>query len=322
MFAVLIFIHEFGHMIAAKAMGVQVNEFAIGMGPALFKKQGKETLYSLRAIPIGGYCAMEGEEEASENPRAFINKVAWRKAVILVAGPFMNMLLALILMIFITYAMGAPTTTLGEVEQGSPALEAGLQAGDRLISVDGIAIEEWDDVSAAIGQAEEPFDVVVERDGETLTISCTTTEQEGRRIIGILPTREKSLALAFTEGPKATFSLTKEMYRVLKQLVTGEVSTENLSGPVGIVYMVNQSAKLGLLNFLYLVALISLNLGVINLLPFPALDGGRLLFVIIRKLTGKAITDRMEAMVNLAGMVCLLTFMLYITWQDILRFFF
>lgn len=320
MFAVLIFVHEFGHFIAAKACDVQVNQFALGMGPAIFKKKGKETEYSLRVFPIGGFCEMEGEMEDSEAPRAFNNKKAWQKAVIIAAGPIMNVLLALFIMIFLLWQMGVATTTIASVVEDSPAEAAGIKAGDTLISIDGASIDQWDDISGAVEDGGDELEIVLERDGEKMTVTCGTMESGGRSIIGITPEREKNIGQAFVDGPKATWQLTKEMYVIIKQLITGEISTENLSGPVGIVYMVNETAKTGLLNFIYLVALLSLNLAVVNLLPFPALDGGRLAFILIRKVTGKRITDEMEAKVNFVGLMLLFGLMIYVTWNDIVRF--
>jgi regulator of sigma E protease len=283
MFCILIFIHELGHFMAAKACDVKVNRFALGMGPAFFKRQKGETEYSLRILPIGGFCEMEGEDAESEEPRAFSNKKAWQKAVILVAGPAMNFLLALILMIILTYQMGVATTTLDVIIEGSPAQQAGLMQGDELVSVNGNAIEEWTDLTEYINASDtDTQTIVVRREGQEVTLTCETYEEGGRRMIGVQPAFEKDLAGAFVQGPKATWNLTRDMYGVLKQLFTGQVSTKELSGPVGIVYIVNQTVKTGLLNMIYLMALISLNLGIMNLLPFPALDGGRLVFVIIR----------------------------------------
>ena len=321
MFAVLIFVHELGHFLAAKACHVKVNRFALGMGPALFKRKRGETEYSLRAFPIGGFCEMEGEDEESGDERAFNNKKAWQKALILVAGPFMNVLLALLLMIVVLAVVGQPTTTIESTVKGSPAQAIGLTQGDVLLQVDGKEIVQWTDVSKAVEEAQGPtMEVVIQRDGEELILTCGTMEQEGRCILGVTPARAVDFKAALVAAPKATWDLTKQMYIMLKQLVTGQASMKEMTGPVGIVYMVNETAKTGAINLLYFMALISLNLGVINLLPFPALDGGRLLFVLIRKLTGKVITDEIEAKINFAGILLLFALMIYVTWQDIWRF--
>lgn len=323
MICILIFVHELGHFIAAKACGVKVNEFALGMGPAIIKKQKGETLYSLRAIPIGGFCAMEGEDEESEDERAFNNKPAWKKAVILVAGAGMNLVMAVVLMIVVTYSMGFPTLTVSQVSEGSPAATAGITAGDKITEVDGKVIDDWYAFTDEIEKSKEgkTLELTVERDGKELAFSTVPQKDEnGRYIIGVYSQYEKNALRSIVKGPEATWDMTKSMYSILKQLVTGDVSTKDLSGPVGIVYMVDKSVSEGFVTFLYFTAMMSLNLAVVNLLPFPALDGGRLIFVIIRKITGKAITDRMESIVHMVGMALLLLLMIYVTWNDILKF--
>jgi len=321
MFCVLIFIHELGHFIAAKSCGVKVNKFAIGMGPAIVKKQKGETEYSLRAFPIGGFCAMEGEDEDSSDEKAFNNKPAWKKAIIVCAGSAMNVILALVLMTIVVYSLGTATTTVGKLLPGTPAVKAGIQQGDKIVKVGDTDIKEWEDVSDALAaQKSDRIDIVVDRDGKKVSLTTGTTVKDGRRIMGISPTMKKSAAAAIANGPKATWQLTKSMYKVLKQLVTGQVSAKEMSGPVGIVYMVGKTSQQGLVYLLYLVALISLNLAVINMLPLPALDGGRLAFIIIRKITGRAITDKIEGRVHLAGMMLLFALMIYVTWNDIVKF--
>ncbi len=321
MFCVLIFIHEFGHFIAAKKNDVKVNQFAVGMGPVLWKKQKGETLYSIRALPIGGFCAMEGEDEDSSDPRAFNNKAGWRKAIIVCAGAFMNVLLAVILMIAVVFTLGTATTTVGAFVDGNHAEGAGMRAGDRIVRVQGQKIDQWEEVSGALQKVDgDSVSVTVERDGGEVDLQVPLMEQDGRKMIGISPKMERHLGSAIIEGPKLTWYMTTTMYSTLKQMVTGDVSSKDLSGPVGIVYMVGQSSKQGLVYFLYLVALISLNLGIINMLPLPALDGGRLLFIIIRGFTGKAITDQMEGRVHFIGLMLLFALMIYVTWNDIGRF--
>ena len=323
MVCILIFVHELGHFIAAKACGVKVNEFALGMGPAIFQRKKGDTTYSLRIIPMGGYCAMEGEDEESTDERAFNNKPALQKSIILVAGAAMNVVTAVILMIVVTFVSGVPTTTIGGIIEKSPAELSGLMPEDKIVRVDEMAVDKWDDFVNYV-DGKEKGDVIkvgIERDGKDKVIPVEIAAQEsGDKYIGINAQSEKYKAAAIIEGPKATWNMATDMLSILKQLVTGDVSAKDLSGPVGIVYMVDQSVSQGIITFIYFMALISLNLAVVNLLPFPALDGGRLIFVIIRKITGKAITDNMEAVVHMVGMVCLLGLMLYVTWQDILRF--
>ena len=323
MVCILIFVHELGHFIAAKACGVKVNEFALGMGPAIFQRKKGETTYSLRIIPMGGYCAMEGEDEESTDARAFNNQPALQKSIILVAGAAMNVLTALILMIVVSFCAGIPTMTIGDTVKDSPAQIAGLMPKDEIVRVDNMEIEKWSQFTKYIDEQDKGDKVEISflRDGKEMTLAVGVAEQKnGDKYIGINAQPKKYQAAALIEGPKSTWYMAKDMFKILKELVTGDVSAKDLSGPVGIVYMVDKSVSAGIVTFIYFMALISLNLAVVNLLPFPALDGGRLIFVIIRKVTGKAITDNMEAIVHMIGMVCLLALMLYVTWQDILRF--
>lgn len=322
-FCLLIFVHELGHFIVAKACGVKVNEFAIGMGPAIFKKQKGETLYAVRLFPIGGFCAMEGEDEDSEDDRAFNNKPAWQRALVLTAGSFMNLLTAVVLMIVIAFVVGQATTTVNEVLDDSPAYRAGMMSGDRIVEVDGTAVDEWNDVITYIGESSrDTADIVVERDGaqHTLTAALEYDKESGRNKIGITPEMKHSVAGSVGSGMKNTWNMTVMMYKVIKQLFTGDVSVSELSGPVGIVYAVNQSAKAGVIYVVYLASLLSLNLAIMNMLPFPALDGGRLLFLLIRKITGKRITDAIEGKIHFIGIILLMILMVYVTWNDIVKF--
>jgi len=320
MFCILIFIHEFGHFVVAKACGVKVNEFALGMGPAIFKKQKGETLYALRAIPIGGYCAMEGEDEESEDERAFNNKKAWQKSLIVVAGAAMNFILCVLLLIGICIYSGTPTTTVGELTPDGPAKAAGLKTGDEIIRIDDTEIKEWTDITTAIGEGSDQVTLEVIRDGQPVTIVSDTVEEDGRLIIGILPERDHGLIPGVKNGIKSTGKMTVTMVDTFRMLFTGDVSVKELSGPVGIVYVVNDTAKMGILYLFYLTALISLNLAIVNMLPLPALDGGRLIMIIIRKITGKAITDEMEGKIHFIGIMLLFALMIYVTWNDIIRF--
>ena len=320
LFVLLIFPHELGHFLVAKAVGVKVNEFAFGMGPALFQKQGKETLYSVRLIPIGGYCAMEGENEESENPRAFNNKPGWAKISVLVAGAGMNVLIAVVVLSIIMGISGSATTTIAEVQKDSPAYTAGIQAGDEIIAVDDHEIREWSDLTSYIGTSEKTVTVTLERNGEMVTAKVKPQPAEdGRYIIGITASLSHNPLTAVKNGVKSTWNMTLVMIESLRMLITGDVPASEIAGPVGIVTMVSDTTTYGWYYFASLVALMSINLAMINLLPLPALDGGRILFVIIRKVTGKMITDDLEGKIHTFGMMLLFALMIFATWNDIVR---
>lgn len=327
MFAVLIFIHELGHFAVAKACDVKVNDFAIGMGPSLWKKKKGDTTYHIKALPIGGFCAMEGEDEESEDPRAFNNKSLGQKALIVVAGPVMNLILAILIMTIVVFVMGTATTTFGSVYKDSPAEAAGIKAGDRVVAVEGVKIRDWNHFVQEVGtkggklKDGEKIAITIDRDGKQMTLDTgLMKDKDGRLIMGVTTKNEKSLTGALVDGPKATWNMTVNMLDILKKLFTGGVSVNQLSGPVGIVYIVDQSAKQGFMVFLYFMALISLNLAIFNILPFPALDGGRLLFIIIRFITGNRVSDKVEGMIHAAGLIFLLGLTIYVTWNDIVRF--
>lgn len=320
MFCLLIFIHELGHFMVAKACGVKVNEFALGMGPMIFQKQKGETLYALRLFPIGGYCAMEGEDEESEDERAFNKKESWKKALIVVAGAAMNFILCVVIMIGICIYSGTPTTTIGELSPGGPAANAGIKAGDEILSVDGMEVNEWNDILEAISAAENNVTVEVNRQGQVMTVESDLTQENGRQIIGIVPERDHNIISGAANGVKSTGRMFTVMIDSFRMLFSGEIGVKELSGPVGIVYVVNDSVRMGIIYIFYLTALISLNLAIVNMLPFPALDGGRLLFIIIRKITGRVITDEIEGKIHFVGIMLLFALMIYVTWNDIVRF--
>ncbi len=325
LFVLLIFPHELGHFLVAKACGVQVNEFAFGMGPAIFKKQGKETLYSTRLVPIGGYTALEGEdtEEADDNPRAFNNKKWWQKILVLVAGAGMNMLIACIVLTAVIASSGFVETSLESVVAGGPAETAGILAGDTITAIGDTETPTWTDVTTALEKYlddGETLTVTVERDGETLTFDVTPALNEnGKYIIGIQASVSHDVIRSVGYGVRSTGRVFVLILQSFAQIFREGNVLENVSGPVGMVQMVNETSDYGLSYFLYLVALVSVNLAIFNLLPFPALDGGRIIFVIIRQITGKAISDTVEARVHAVGMGLLLVLAAVIAVNDVLR---
>lgn len=320
LFALLIFPHELGHFLAAKAAGVRVNEFAFGMGPALFKKQGKETLYAVRLVPIGGYCAMDNGEDGTEDRRAFGNKSFSAKMGVLIAGSAMNVFIAVLVMSIVMGVTGSATTAIGKVQAESPAHMAGLKSGDVLISADGKEIEEWNDLAEAVNFSQGKITVEVEREGQIMTFDVVPEQtEEGRYVIGVTSELSHNVFTAAANGAKATWNITAQMFESLKNMVTGNVPATDIAGPVGMVTMVSQTSQYGLSYFGFLITLISMNLAIINLLPLPALDGGRILILIIRKITGKAISDETEGRIHTVGMILLFGLLIFATWNDITR---
>lgn len=323
LFCVMIFPHELGHYIAAKRLGVKVNEFAFGMGPVIWKKQKGETLHSIRLFPIGGFCSMEGEGEDSDEPRAFNNKKPWQKIIILAAGSFMNVLCAILIMSIVVGVLGFTTTTIDTVSEGSPAETAGIMAGDEITAIDGQPIEAWTDVSAAIASAEGgQIIMTVQRDGRTLEAAVTPEQtQDGAYLIGITSRVSHNPFRAVAEGAKSTWNITASMFQTLSQLFTGQLGADSLSGPVGMVQMVSQTTQYGWWYYGFLTALICINLAIINMLPLPALDGGRIIFVIISMITGRPVSQKVEGTVHFVGIMLLFGLMAYVTFNDITRIF-
>lgn len=346
-FCILIFVHETGHLISAKAVGIRVNEFAIGMGPKLFGFLKGETQYTVRLLPIGGYCAMEGEDEDSDDPRAFTNKPYRSRALVLVSGSLMNIILTIVLLSLLIFSLGQAVPIMATVEETAPVAIDGLEPGDKVVEINGQSVNEWRDIPAILQEiavdakpiemteadisrygdvelADVSLSLKIERNGEIKTIETFLHyDDEGTLKVGVTPEYVRSFTYFFKSfglGAKATWEMTKTMYYFLGQLITGQSGMDQLTGPIGVVKAVSDSAKVGFSYVVQLTALISLNLGVVNLLPFPALDGGRLLFLLIRKFTGKRISDSVEGKFHFVGIMLLFALMIVITIQDVDRF--
>lgn len=331
LFCIMIFPHELGHFIAARRVGVKVNEFAFGMGPAIWKKQGPETLYSIRLFPVGGFCAMEGEDEDSNEPRAFVNKKPWQKIVVLAAGSFMNIICAIVIMSLVIGIMGFTTTVVGQVTEDLPAKAAGIMEGDKLLKIDDTEIEQWTDVSKAL-QASGGEEVVItlERNKQVETVGVVPQLTEGvdaqgnpaqGYVLGVTCKISHNPFMAVVDGAQSTWNMTKMMFSALGQLFTGKAGVDDLSGPVGMINMVSQTTEYGFWYYGFLTALICVNLAIINLLPLPALDGGRILFVIYTMITGKTVSEKVEGTIHMVGMALLLALMVFVTMNDITRIF-
>ena len=345
-FGVLIATHELGHFLTAKLFGVKVNEFAIGMGPALFKWGKGETLYSFRAFPIGGYCAMEGEDDDSADPRSFGKAAGWKKLIILCAGAAMNFLTGVLIFLVIYAQFSAfAMPVIGGLMEGYGLEDCGLQAGDKVISVDGHRMYGYSNLSFFLGRAGDKVDWVVERDGERIKLNDVympiqeKTDEAGNttRLRGLTIGTE---VLPGTIGNKLLFGWYAALDNVrlvwisLGDLVSGAVGLRDLSGPVGIVDVMTEvgsnpeyspNAAAAAINMANFAGLIAVNLAVMNLLPLPALDGGRVFFLvlngILNALFKRKIDAKYEGYVHLAGLAMLMGLMLMVTFSDIGKLF-
>ena len=336
-FEVIIIIHELGHFMVAKACGVKVNEFAIGMGPAIFKKKKGETLYALRVFPIGGYCSMEGEDANSTDDRAFCKKSVPKRMAIVVAGIVMNLILGYILLIIHT-AWTAPITStqISWFEENAKSQSTGLQVGDEIVKINGMRIFTPTDMSYQFQNDEDSvFDMVVKRDGENVELKDVTFSTQDKTMhvdFKVLPL-EASFGKVMSYSLRQTASDARLIYISLADLVRGKYSIRDLSGPVGIVDTIGQviesetDEQTGIdwtslvQTMLSLGAFITINIGLFNLLPLPALDGGRLVFLIIEAIRRKPVPPEKEGIVHFAGLALLLVLMVVVTVSDIIKIF-
>ncbi len=318
MFMFLITIHELGHFIGAKLSGIKVNEFSVGMGPTIYNRQGKETLYSLRALPIGGYVMMEGEESGSDDPRSYNNSKAWKRFLTIFAGPFVNLFFAFILFIIIGTINGVPSTTIDEVIENSPAHIAGLEKGDKIISVNGKTTKTFSEISLSINESEGNVDIKVERNNEIKNFNLEPVKNsEGYRLAGFKPLIENNLLSNTKYAFNTVISIMVLIFNSLKGLVSGVLGFDQLSGPVGVIKQVGQTVNMGATAFLTFVAMISVNLGFFNLLPIPALDGSKLLFILFEMITRKPVNKKFEERITIAGFLFLLGLIILVTIKDI-----
>ena len=343
LFSVLIFVHELGHFAAAKLSNVQVNEFSLFMGPAIWKKQVGETLYAIRTIPIGGYCAMEGEDGSSDNPRSFDKADWWKRFIILVAGAAMNFITGVALMVIVYLpAQRVVVPVIASFEDYCTISgETGLQPGDRILEVDGERIYVQSDFSLILSMNPgDVHDLVVERNGQKMVLNdffmekhpVTDASGTERRMFGMNFTLEE---LDFGGKLRYAWAQTLDTVRMvrlsLQMLITGQAGITDMSGPVGIVQMMSETAEASdtkfdaILNLLYFGAFIAINLAVMNLLPIPALDGGRvvglLITTVVEGITRKKIDPKYEGYLHGAGMMFLLGLMAVIMFKDIIFLF-
>ena len=335
---IVVLIHEFGHFIFAKKAGIYVYEFSIGMGPQLFKfhRKNDETEYSIRLLPIGGYVQMAGEdmeEEESDIPKEkqMTNKKWYQRFLTIIAGILFNFLLAIVIFFIVGLVNGVPTdtTTVAEVTKDSAALEAGLQSGDVIKEINGKTILSSDHLMLLVQVNEkETMDVVVDRDGKEVALEITPKKVEVDDQVtyqygfSLNNTVVHNFFVAVKYGFTKMFSLLHQMILIIGYLIIGKLSLSSLAGPVGIYTVVEQSAEAGLMSLVYLVGFLSLNVGFINLLPIPAFDGGRILFLIIEKIKGSRVNPKVENTIHAIGFIFLMILMVLITYNDIMRLFF
>ena len=364
MLTLLIFVHEFGHFITAKLSGVHVYEFALGMGPKVlgFKRKNDPTEYTLRALPIGGYCQMAGEEGEDDDSlpkdKFMCNKSKTKRVIILVAGVTMNFITAIVLLFFIGFIWGSTEqrSFIGGVEEGSPAYEAGIVAGDKVVGCNGYKVDTWDKLSVITTMKNKNDYIeyeILHKDGKVETYKLipdeyisyedkdiqVTEENTKEKILSENNWDEKDVTIGkkigisaptekltgFVASIKYAFrkfvNIVVMMLMIIWSLITGKIGIDALSGPVGMYTAVGTVAKFGVANIIYLAAYLSVNLGVLNILPFPAFDGGRVLFVGIEAITRKKVDPKVEAAFHSVGFMLLMLLMLVITCQDIFRLF-
>ncbi len=336
-FGVLIFVHEFGHFITARMFGVKVNEFAIGMGPTIFSKRGEKsgTLYSLKLFPIGGYNAMEGEDEDSDDSGSFSSKPVWQRMIIIVAGGFMNLLLGIIVMFILVlsakqYASVQINSFLTDTEgvyaesYVSPSSGSTLMAGDIIHSINGKKIHIGDQLSYRIfSDGADPVDITVIRNGEKIVLDDVQFPvgevngiKYGIRNFYVEP-EEKTFVSTVKQVFYGSINSMAQIFDSLKGIVSGKYGFDDLSGPIGVGGAVGDAAKVGASSVLNLVVLLAMNLGIFNLIPFPALDGGRLVFLVIEAIRKKPVPKNIEATVHGVGMMLLFGLVIVVAFKDV-----
>ena len=324
-FLLVILIHEFGHFIVAKMNGVSVLEFSIGMGPKLFQKESNGTLYSLRLLPVGGYCQLEGEDEENDSPNSLNNQSPFVRLKVILAGAIMNFILAFILLILLM-SVSRVSTEISGVIKDSPAYSSGIQTGDKIVSINGKNINDGEELLKNIKESQGDLDIGVIRDSQSKNIKVTPRLENNVRKIGVNFQEEYniknfSLIKGFKKGVITFLNLTGMLYKFLGMLITGQLGLGGVSGPVGVVKEIGNAAKTGVANLIFLLAYININLGVFNLLPIPALDGGRAIFILIEMIFGKKISQEKEGYIHMVGLILLLALIAIVTIKDVIKLF-
>lgn len=335
---IIVLVHEFGHFMFAKMFGVHVYEFSIGMGPKIWgtKPKKNKTTYNIRAIPIGGFVQLAGEEidddEKIDKDKKLYNKPIWQRFLIMFFGAGNNFILAFLLLFLIGLFSGSPNMdpVVTKVEEGYPIYEAGIRANDEIISINGKSVSTIDDVKVYMTLASEKGEettFLISRDGKETEYKVTPKKEETDGVVGYKYgiVFEQNIEKGFFKAIEYAFvkigALIKQMFIVLGSLFTGKLGLNSLSGPVGIYSVVGDTAEAGFVSLISLIALLSVNVGFLNLIPFPAFDGGRLLFLIIEKIKGSPVSPKVENTIHSIGFILLMLLILVITFNDIIRLF-
>lgn len=325
-FSFLMIIHELGHFLMAKRLGILAYELSIGMGPKLFGTKFRGTQYTIRLIPFGAYVRFGDEEdEFFSEPDNLMNKSPLDRIKVVIMGPVVNIVAALLLMIGVVYYSGFPTNVIATVDQGFPAAKAGVEIGDKVIGVNGKETSEWVDIVSELSVVPEDkkVDLLVEKsDGEQVKINMLMEEHNGRYMVGIRPKFERNFLMSVKYGTVATVRQSTMMVDTLKQLFTGRANIDEFSGPVGIVAVVGEATQAGFETLIILTALLSLNLGILNLVPIPGLDGSKILFYTYEWVTKKPLNQKLEMRLTIVGFFLIIAFSIFITYKDIVRLFF
>lgn len=342
----LVLVHELGHFIAAKLSGMKVEQFSIGMGPRIASIQKGETEYIIGAVPAGGFVRVagaggefedDGDELAADDPRRYPNRPILHRTLFAAAGPAMNILTTIVLLMVVSMAVGVSQPRLesapviADISEDSAAQHAGLQVGDEIKAINGEAVNSWAQADTFLAaNTGETLNMTIMRDGETQEIAVTPLHHpaSNRYMLGVTKqldyeTRKLGVQEAFGQSMAMTREMSTMILDAVGNLVTGQASVsddeEGLTGPVGIVKIIDESAKQGFWNVLILTSILSVNLGLINLLPIPALDGSRLVFLLLEAIRGKPIDAEKEGLVNFVGFLFLMFLMIYVTFNDIVR---
>lgn len=324
-FSLLIIIHELGHFIMAKVNGVKVLEFSLGMGPKLFSIKGKETEYLIKALPIGGYVKMFGEDDELEvvDNRAFSNKTSFQKLTIVAAGPIMNLILAVILFAIVGGIQGHSTNIIDKVVENSPAMEVGIQAGDIIEGVNGKMVTTWEDfLNEILLEEGKPVKVKVKRDDAILNFDLVPkyNAEEDRYLIGVYTRNVKpTFFQAIGHGFNQTGSTIRQTFGFFGQLFNGKVSADDVGGPISIMKISGRAAQQGILTLLFFISFLSVQLAVFNIIPFPALDGGWIFLLLFQIITGKEVNRDKVATINYYGFLLLMGLMAFVLIKDIIN---